>query len=149
LLIVQSVFVPCITVRGIAPDLMLIFLVYWAHRHNRLQAVLIGFVAGLIQDLAGQEMAGLYALSKSVACYVAGSLTLNRYQSNPVFLAVVLLITTLSHHLIYTAVQSMHLSSDFFTSLLRYAVPSVFYTVLIGLGVYALINAMLRYFRRQ
>lgn len=149
LLILQSVFVPYIAIQGIAPDVLLIFLVYWTYRHGRLNGVILGFMAGFIQDLIGAGLAGMYALSKSIACYTAGSLLRNRYELNPLFLGIVLFLVTFIHHFVYRVVDCFNTSSGFFSSIFRYVIPASFYTTIMGFGIYYFINWMQQRFRRQ
>ena len=149
LFIVQSVFVPHLAILGVTPDVLLIFLVYWVCRHGRFGGVILGFFTGLVQDLTGHSVAGLFALSKSIACFIAASLTRNRYDLNPNFLGFVLFITTLSHHLVYAFVEYLNVSSGFFQAVFRYVIPSTFYTVFIGVGVYYLAHLVNHRFRRR
>jgi rod shape-determining protein MreD len=149
LFIVQSIFVPHLAIQGVTPDVLLIFLVYWGCRINRFSSVVLGFLTGFMQDMSGDSVAGLFALSKSIACFIAASLTRNRYELNPNFLGFVLFIATLSHHLVCAFVEYMNVSSGFFLSVLRYVIPSTFYTVFIGTGVYYLTNWMQHHIRRK
>jgi rod shape-determining protein MreD len=149
LFVVQSVFVPCLSIRGVAPDVLLIFLVYWGCRNDRFNGIILGFLTGFMQDMAGDSVAGMFALSKSIACFIAASLTRNRYELNPNFLGFVLFVTTFSHHLVCAFVEYPNVSTGFFPSVLRYAIPSTFYTVLVGTGVYYLTNWAHRHLRRR
>jgi rod shape-determining protein MreD len=149
LFVVQSVFVPYLSIRGATPDMLLIFLVYWGCRNDRFDGVILGFLTGFMQDMSDDSIAGAFALSKSIACFVAGSLTRNRYELNPNFLGFVLFVTTFSHHLVCAFVEYLNDSAGFFPSVLRYGIPSTFYTVFIGTGVYYLANWMHHHFRRR
>ena len=149
LLVVQSIFVPYLSIRGAVPDVLLIFLVYWGCRHDRFNGIILGFLTGFMQDMSGDSVAGLFALSKSIACFVAASLTRNRYELNPNFLGFVLFVTTLSHHLVCAFVEYLNISTGFLPSVLRYVIPSTFYTVFIGVGVYYLTNWMHQHLRRR
>ncbi len=149
LLVVQSIFVPYLSVRGAVPDVLLIFLVYWGCRNDRFNGIILGFLTGFMQDMSGDSVAGLFALSKSIACFVAASLTRNRYELNPNFLGFVLFVTTLSHHLVCAFMEYLNISAGFLPSVLRYVIPSTFYTVFIGVGVYYLTNWVHHHLRRR
>jgi rod shape-determining protein MreD len=149
LFVVQSIFVPHLSIRGATPDVLLIFLVYWVCRHGRFGGIILGFLTGLVQDMTSNSVAGLFTLSKAIACFVAASLTRNRYDLNPNFLGFVLFVATLSHHLVYAFVEYLNISSGFFQAVLRYVIPSTFYTVFIGICVYYLINLVSHRFRRR
>ena len=149
LFIVQSIFVPYLSIRGVMPDVLLIFLVYWVSQNGRFWGVVLGFLIGFMQDMSGDSVAGLFALSKSIACFIAASLTRNRYELNPNFMGFVLFVTTLSHHLVCAFIEYLNVTSGFFPSVLRYSIPSTFYTVFIGTGVYYLMYWMQHHIRRR
>jgi rod shape-determining protein MreD len=123
--------------------------VYWGSRHDRFSGIILGFIVGFLQDMVGGSVAGSFALSKSIACFVSGSLTRNRYEVDPNFLGLVLFVASLTHHLVYAFVEYLNVPAGFLLSLLRYVVPTAFYTVLIGVGAYYLTNWMPLHFRRQ
>ena len=116
---------------------------------NNWVSIIYGFLTGFMQDMSGDSVAGAFALSKSIACFVAASLTRNRYELNPNFLGFVLFVTTLSHHLVCAFVEYLNVSAGFFPSVLRYGIPSTFYTVLIGISVYYLTNLVHHHLRRR
>ncbi|MCD6116201.1 rod shape-determining protein MreD [bacterium] len=51
------------------PDFLLIFLVFRSAGEKIINAVIIGFIAGLFQDLVAGSVPGIFALSKGLACY--------------------------------------------------------------------------------
>lgn len=64
--------VPLITIKGIPPDLMLIFVVYVALKNGQIAGSVVGFIAGLLIDLTVDFTLGLSALSKTIAGFIAG-----------------------------------------------------------------------------
>ena len=46
LIIVQSSFMVLVQVKGITPDFVLIFMVFWCVQKSRYQGVILGFVGG-------------------------------------------------------------------------------------------------------
>ena len=140
LLIVQSALVPFIDVKGVAPDLILVFIVYWSLSRSRSQAVVLGFLGGLLQDLVGGGTVGVFALSKSVACYVGSSFPKNLSVKRILVLVIVLSSTALVHQVIYSALASRGVPKQTLILFLRYGIPSVFYTVICGVLSYGLIE---------
>lgn len=52
-------------ISGIRPDLLLIFTISISIRHGRIYGLLVGFFAGLAQDMTALGFLGIFALSKS------------------------------------------------------------------------------------
>jgi rod shape-determining protein MreD len=72
LLLLQTTFLPFITLGGYLPDLFIIYLVYIALRRGQIEATISGFIIGLLQDVITTHFFGLAAISKTIAGFVAG-----------------------------------------------------------------------------
>jgi len=72
LLLLQTTFVPLLSLGGTVPDLLLIWVVYTALRRGQVETTIAGFLVGLLQDLVSTQLFGLAALSKTVAGFLAG-----------------------------------------------------------------------------
>ncbi len=72
LLLLQTTFVPIITVEGATPDLLLIWVVFVSLRRGQIEGTISGFLVGLAEDLTTTQFLGLAALSKTVAGFVMG-----------------------------------------------------------------------------
>ena len=82
LLVLQTTLVPLLAVKQIIPDLLLLYVVFRGIREGRGRAVILGFTAGLLQDMVGTGPVGLFALSKAASAFLSCSLPVNRYQKN-------------------------------------------------------------------
>ncbi len=59
----------------IRPDFILVFLIFVSARYGRMTGILLGFSAGLLQDLTGSlSVLGANALTKSIVGYTVGTL---------------------------------------------------------------------------
>ena len=72
LFIAQMTLIPFISIGGVTPDLLLIWLVLTALRRGQIEATVSGFVVGLLQDIVSTKFLGLAALAKTVAGFVVG-----------------------------------------------------------------------------
>jgi len=72
LVLLQTTFIPFISLSGYLPDLFILYLVYIALRRGQIEATISGFIIGLLQDIITIKFFGLAALSKTVAGFVAG-----------------------------------------------------------------------------
>jgi rod shape-determining protein MreD len=135
LLILQTTFVPFLSIQGYVPDLLLIWVVYYAIRRGQLEATVAGFAAGLLQDLISTQFLGLAAFSKTITGFAAGYFynennteqTLSSYR----FLLVVLICSVL-HNVIYFAIFLQGGEGSLVTVLLESTVATSLYTVALG-----------------
>lgn len=72
LLLLQTTFIPLLSLGGMVPDLLLVWVVYTALRRGQVETTIAGFLVGLLQDLVSTQLFGLAALSKTIAGFLAG-----------------------------------------------------------------------------
>ena len=144
LLIVQQTLVPLLSIKGISPDVLLIFIIYWSGTKTRLYGVVMGFIAGLFQDLAGVGTVGVFALSKAVAAYAACSFPMSRHEKNIIPWSIALFAASFLHYLIYFLFQLRNAKAGFFSLLLRYGFPSILYTTILGTLIYIIVDIISR-----
>jgi rod shape-determining protein MreD len=72
LLLLQTTFIPFISLGGYLPDLFLLYLVYLALKRGQIEATISGFVIGILQDIVTIKFFGLAALAKTITGFVAG-----------------------------------------------------------------------------
>ena len=131
LLLLQAGAVEMVSLRGIAPDLLLIFIAYLAVREGQMYALPWGFALGLVLDLTSGTVVGLSALSKSVAAFTAGyfysdnmvSMTLSTYR----FLIVVL-VSAFVHNAVYFTVFTLGSDIGFLGAVFGLGLASAFFT---------------------
>lgn len=104
LIIIQTQVFQLLSINGITPDILTIWIVYVALKHGQLYATVWGFLAGLMFDLITGNFIGLSALTKTVAGFTAGYFyEENKGQailSSYPFILIVLLVS-LIHNTIY------------------------------------------------
>ena len=72
LLLVQTTFIPLLSLGGMVPDLILIWVILVAIQRGQVEASIAGFLAGLLQDLVSTQLFGLAALTKTLAGFMGG-----------------------------------------------------------------------------
>lgn len=72
LLILQTTFIPFLSLGGVLPDLLLLWVVIYAIRHGQIEGMVAGFVIGLMEDLLTTQFFGLSALTKTIAGFASG-----------------------------------------------------------------------------
>ena len=72
LLLLHTIFIPFISLSGYLPDLLLLYLVYLAVQRGQIEAMISGFIIGILQDIVAIKFFGLAALAKTITGFVAG-----------------------------------------------------------------------------
>lgn len=138
LIVVHTTLIKFLAIRDVAPDILVVWIVYLAIRRGQMTGMVAGFLIGMVVDLlAGQDgVPGLSALAKTVAGFVAGYFhdenktqqTLGGYT----FL-IVTGVAGLLHHIIYFIIFLQGSSIDVWSIMLLYGVPATLYTVAVAL----------------
>ena len=75
LYVLQTSMLPLIAYHGISPDLLLLLTVSFAFLRGIKQGVLMGFAAGLLQDLATGTFLGMNAFTHTIFGLICGQLS--------------------------------------------------------------------------
>ncbi len=70
------------TLRGVGPDLILIFVVFFALINGSRNGFGYGFLCGLLEDLYLGRFIGMNAISKALTAFVIGKLEVNVFKDN-------------------------------------------------------------------
>lgn len=70
----QSTFFAAYTIKGVVPDLVLVFIVFYALLNGAEKGGLYGLVCGLLEDLYAGRFIGMNSLSKGAAAYIIGKM---------------------------------------------------------------------------
>lgn len=131
--IVQSTIASSLAIQTARPDFLLIMLVYTALSQGSTAGALFGFLFGLLQDFYGPGTnLGLNALCKTLVGYGVGYGKEGLFKDNIVILVVILSITALFHDGLYFLIYNRHDLTAYSSMLLRDSLPSIVYTVVVG-----------------
>jgi rod shape-determining protein MreD len=136
LLLLQTTFVPFLSISSFLPDLLLIWVVYIAVTRGQLEATITGFAVGILQDAAAIQFFGLSALTKTLAGFVAGYFfneniteqTLGSYR----FLLIILL-SSFVHNILYYGIFLQGIQDSLLTTMIEFSIAASLYTALMGL----------------
>jgi rod shape-determining protein MreD len=136
LVLLQTTFIPFISLSGYLPDLFILYLVYIALRRGQIEATISGFIIGLLQDIIAIKFFGLAALSKTVAGFAAGYFfnentteqTLGSYR----YLLLVGMCSIV-HNFVYFAIFFQGSENTIFFSTLESTLGTTLYTCIIGI----------------
>ena len=72
--ILQLSVIPQFKLLGVQPDLILVVAIVVAVQDGPVEGAIIGFLGGMLQDIASPQVMGVSALSKALAAFLAGVL---------------------------------------------------------------------------
>jgi rod shape-determining protein MreD len=136
LLLLQTTFLPFLSVGGFLPDIFLIWIVYVAITRGQLEATVTGFVAGLMQDAVTIQFFGLMALTKTIAGFIAGYFyndniteqTLGSYR-----FVLIVLLASFVHNLFYYGIFLQGIQDSVFLTTVEFSIASSLYTGILAL----------------
>ncbi len=136
LLIVQANLVDMISLKGITPDLLLIFIVYLAVKEGQMYVLPWGFSLGLVLDLSTGTVIGLSALSKTVAAFTAGYF----FSENKIVMTratyrflLLVFFTAFVHNAVYFVIFTMGSDIGFFGAMFGVGLASALFTTTIAI----------------
>jgi rod shape-determining protein MreD len=135
LLVLQTTFIPFLSLGGVVPDLLLIWVVTFALVRGQMEGALGGFVVGLLEDLLTTQFFGLAALAKTLAGFGGGyfhnenktSITLGTYR----FLLILFLVSLL-HNLVHAGIVLQGSEGLSLRVILETAFTSSLYTTVVA-----------------
>jgi rod shape-determining protein MreD len=136
LVVVQTKLMRFISLEGITPDLLTIWIVYFTLQRGQMAGTLWGFAIGLFYDLSMGNFIGLSAFTKTIAGFTAGyfydeqrtSLTLGSYR----FLIVILLVSFI-HNIFYFIVYTRGSEISFLGAVFEIGLATTCYTAIVSL----------------
>lgn len=134
--ILQTTLVPSLSIMDVKPDLLVLVLFMMAIKTGMTPAIYVGFVLGLAQDIYSPSILGQCALAKTVAGFFASIFNEKIMRLDPVFQAVILILTFFINDIAIFAVQLVKTSSTISSiapELLMSTLPRSLYTLLFAI----------------
>jgi rod shape-determining protein MreD len=138
LVLLQTTIVRYLAIESVAPDIILVWIVYLALREGQATAIVAGFSLGLAVDLlSGNDgMLGLSALTNTVAGFTAGFFhnenkmlqILGGFQFPLVVIAVALV-----RNILYFLIYLQGAEIDWLAGMVTYGLPAAIYTSALAL----------------
>lgn len=131
--LVQSSVVPALSVGGVAPDLPLVLTVLLALRRGPETGCAVGFIAGMLQDMAGGGLVGVQALTKALAGFAMGLLVGRLWVSSPLVQVPALVLLTLTEGLLrFLLLQLFHFPASLGQLMTHVILPQALYNGFVG-----------------
>jgi rod shape-determining protein MreD len=134
-LVLQTSFVPVISIGGVKPDLLIIVLYFFGLKYGVMQALFMGFVVGLGQDLYSPSLLGQNALAKTVTGACIGLFNERMMRTDPIIKTALLLLVFIVNDTVFFSVQVVKLGdpwSTLFFGLITKTFPRAIYSIAIA-----------------
>lgn len=127
--------------RGIAPDLLLIFVTCLAFLWGENKGIAIGIIAGFLQDIFYGPSIGFFALAKMLVAYLAGLTSREVYKDQIIGPMVTVFMATFAHEFIVYFLLSFFWGNktNFFYAIEALFLPKAVYNFLLTIIIYPLL----------
>jgi rod shape-determining protein MreD len=136
LIFIQTKVLHLLSIEGITPDLLTIWIVYIALNEGQLAGTIWGFGVGLLFDIVVGDFIGLGAFSKTIAGFSAGyfynenktQMTLGSYR-----FVIVTLVVSAVHNLLYFIIYTRGTEISLLRAVFEFGLATTFYTGILSL----------------
>lgn len=131
--VAQSSLASALSIAGTTPDLPLMLTVFWALRRGPEAGCVAGFLAGLLQDVAGGGLVGVQALTKALAGFGTGLAADRLWVGNPLVQVPALVALTLAEGLLrFGLLQLFHFPVPLGAIMVDVILPGALYNGALG-----------------
>jgi rod shape-determining protein MreD len=137
-LILQTFLVPFLSFNDIAPDLVLIFLVYITIKSTQMYGTIFGFFIGGICDLIFGTILGSTMISKTLAGFISGYFASENQRDvylRPINFALIVFLVGIIDNSVFSFFSSFDLTDNFIANLLTTTILNSVYTAIVSLLV--------------
>ena len=138
LLLLQTTFVPLISINGIIPDLILILLVFYTIKTGQIYGTILGFVLGFFFDLITGSLLGSAMISKTTAGFAAGYFSNENKQDiylRTYTFSIIVLLCAIIDSMIYSFFSSVDIKANILLVLFEQGLFPGLYTALLSVAV--------------
>lgn len=136
LIIIQSQAMKLLSLEGLTPDILTIWIVYIALRHGHPASTIWGFGIGLLFDLVTGNFIGISALTKTICGFVAGYF----YNENKTVMllssyrfVVIILIVSFIQNIVYFVIFTQGSDIGLLRAILEFGLATTLYTAIVSL----------------
>jgi len=131
-LLLQAVLADRIAIGPVAPDFVILVVLFFALYRGSVRGALFGFVVGFLEDLGNPDYLGLNALVKSVMGFLVGGAGRKTFPDNAFLLFALFAIAAFGHDVVYLFVYHWPHVGSALLRVFTEALPCALYTALIG-----------------
>lgn len=134
-LVMQAAIAGRIAIGNVAPDFVILMVVFFSLYRRSVQGALFGFVVGFLQDLGNPAFLGLNALVKSILGFMVGQVASKTFSESVPILYALFFVSALGHDLVYVLVFYWPRLGSAFATFFSQSLPSAAYSALFGVTI--------------
>ena len=139
--ILQSVLFPHFEIMGVMPDSALVLIVSYAILRGDIEGAVFGFFAGLVQDLLGGMVIGVFALMGFLTGYFCGKPFRDFFKDNYFLPFFIIILVSLVYQFVYyvgsVLIFGQLAMGHYFINII---LPKTIYTASLSVPLYALLH---------
>lgn len=129
-----------ISIKGITPHLVLLFVFFSAFSFGERYGMWAGFFGGLFCDIYNPQFFGLNMILFLIVGFAIGS-THTKFYSGNIFVSIIIFSFTLFlYEVAYSILIWQFTFGNLIFNLLRYSIPRIIYTSILGLIIFPLLS---------
>ncbi|ATD55867.1 rod shape-determining protein MreD [Clostridium chauvoei] len=138
LLILDNSLMPFLAIKGAFPSLLFMFAIAYSIIKGKKEAIFIGVLAGILQDIFFYNMFGVNALSNMLLCYLAAIIGENIYKNRKLIPVITGLVASLLKVLLIYVIfrfskQYLNINIALFSTIYNTVVMFIFYNLVFKL----------------
>lgn len=141
--LLQTILFPNLAIGGIVPNILLILTVATAYMQGRVKGLYMGLICGLLTDIIGGGLLGLYGIVYMFIGYVNGIAYKIYYRDDYVMPVLLIGISNLvSGFLVYVFEFLLQSKLNVGFYLKRIVIPEALYTVIVSIVLYKILSSI-------
>jgi rod shape-determining protein MreD len=144
LLVIQATLIPFMSLVGVTPDVLLIFVIVITLREGQITGTIAGFIIGLVSDIVVGDFLGLGALTKTIAGFTAGYFYNEPNPLQPLstyMFFIVMAIAGFVHNIVHYGFLLQGLPVSVFEIIFKFMIGATVYTIFVSLVPYFYFNS--------
>ncbi len=139
LVAIQLIVIPLISINGIVPNVLLIYLLFYSLKHGKIVGTIFAFFIGFVFDASSGGLIGSGMFAFTIASFVAGFFQKNNFTEVLKNIKVIIMLIMFSSFLFFFSYSVLGNSEAIMKNHFSYFLFSIFsalYTTLFALSVY-------------
>ncbi|NOY76777.1 MAG: rod shape-determining protein MreD [Calditrichaeota bacterium] len=137
--LLQIGLVPFLEIKGIKPDLLLIFVIIFSLQRERFWGTLVGFFVGLIQDFFSTGFLGVFALAKTFSAFLVQTISEGSFEKGGAYFGGLVFTISLFHDFLVNWISVWGTGTSLVSVIIRSVIPGAVYTTVVAVIVYELL----------
>lgn len=137
--VLQLLFIPLLEIKGIKPDLLLVFVILVGLQRERFWGTLVGFFVGLLQDLFCTGFLGVFTIAKTISGFLVRAFSEKSVNNGVLNFGGIVFAIGIIHNFLVDWISAWGTHVSILIMIFRFVIPEAFYTAVLAMIVYELL----------